>query len=178
MARSPTAARSETAYVEIKIRMREPLRRQIEDAARRGEVSMNAEMIDRLEKSFRRETEFGGPLTAALLKQFAAFATYTAETTTSGFEGEGADMWIGDREAFNTVADHWIRELEEMRANLAPVNETDWNDYGRLRMLMAKAEDEGEKDYLRRIAKDQSQKADLNPILQREYALLAKGGRQ
>jgi hypothetical protein len=47
-------ARSKT--VDIKIRLREPLRAKIEAAAKRRSGSMNAEMISRLEDSFAKQT--------------------------------------------------------------------------------------------------------------------------
>lgn len=46
--------RDQKAIVDIKIRMREPLRAQIEKAAAVRGVSMNAEMINRLDRSFQR----------------------------------------------------------------------------------------------------------------------------
>ena len=51
-------ARKNTANVDIKIRMKEPLRADIERAAKRRGVSMNAEMNDRLASSFDREALF------------------------------------------------------------------------------------------------------------------------
>jgi hypothetical protein len=44
--------RKQTATVDIKIRMREPLRASIEREAKRRGVSMNAEMVDRLQRTF------------------------------------------------------------------------------------------------------------------------------
>jgi hypothetical protein len=48
-------ARSESATVDIKIRMKEPLRADIEDSANRRGISMNAEMVDRLTQSYRND---------------------------------------------------------------------------------------------------------------------------
>lgn len=42
--------------VDIKIRLREPLRAKIEAAAKRNVVSMNAEMVRRLEHTFEKQT--------------------------------------------------------------------------------------------------------------------------
>ncbi len=44
--------REPTAVVQLKVRMREPLRARIDDAAQRRGVSMNAEIVERLERSF------------------------------------------------------------------------------------------------------------------------------
>jgi hypothetical protein len=46
--------RKKTDYVQFKIRLRESLRKQLEDAARVKDVSLNSEMVSRLEESFTR----------------------------------------------------------------------------------------------------------------------------
>lgn len=51
----PTRKKSET--VQLKVRMKEPLRAQIEKSATERGVSMNNEMVDRLERSFSREAD-------------------------------------------------------------------------------------------------------------------------
>lgn len=48
-------ARKTTATVNITLRMREGLRRQIETAAKKEDRSLNEEMVARLEESFKRE---------------------------------------------------------------------------------------------------------------------------
>jgi len=49
------ARRGKAAIVDIKIRMREPLRAKVEAAAKENSVSMNAEMVSRLERTFQRQ---------------------------------------------------------------------------------------------------------------------------
>ena len=46
--------RSKTAIIQIKVRMREPLRAHLEQAAKRRGVSLNNEIVDRLETSRER----------------------------------------------------------------------------------------------------------------------------
>jgi hypothetical protein len=58
---SQLAKRDQTAIADIKTRLREPLRAKLERAAKRHGVSMNAEIGDRLERTFRQEDAFGGP---------------------------------------------------------------------------------------------------------------------
>src|SRR5437763_528741 len=48
-------ARETSAAVDIKIRMKEPLRADIERAATEKGISMNAEMVERLSRSFEQE---------------------------------------------------------------------------------------------------------------------------
>src|SRR5436305_1158648 len=48
-------AREASATVDIKIRMKEPLRADIERAATGKGISMNAEMVERLSRSFEHE---------------------------------------------------------------------------------------------------------------------------
>jgi hypothetical protein len=49
------AGRDRTATVDLKVRMKEPLRARLEVAARDRGISMNAEAVGRLEQSFRNE---------------------------------------------------------------------------------------------------------------------------
>jgi glutamyl-tRNA reductase len=48
------AKRKRTDVVKLQLRIREGLRRQLEDAARVKDVSLNSEMVSRLEESFTR----------------------------------------------------------------------------------------------------------------------------
>ena len=47
--------RKQSATVDLKVRMKEPLRSALERAAKQRGVSMNAEAVDRLEKSFAEQ---------------------------------------------------------------------------------------------------------------------------
>lgn len=49
------AARKPTAIVGLKVRLREPLRKKLEVAAKKKGVSLNAELVARLEESFLSE---------------------------------------------------------------------------------------------------------------------------
>ena len=49
------AARKPTAIVGLKVRLREPLRKKLEIAAKKKGVSLNAELVARLEESFLGE---------------------------------------------------------------------------------------------------------------------------
>jgi DNA-binding transcriptional regulator GbsR (MarR family) len=51
-----TARRAATDTVQLKLRIREELRRKLERAAAKREVSLNTEMVERLEASFAAET--------------------------------------------------------------------------------------------------------------------------
>jgi hypothetical protein len=60
-----------TAKVDLKVRMRERLRRKIESAAKAKNVSMNAEMVTRLEDSFK-QAAFLDDMCAALREELDA----------------------------------------------------------------------------------------------------------
>ena len=62
------AQRKKTATVQLKVRMKEALRARIEKAAKAGSVSMNADIVARLERSFSTENRFGGPRVTALIE--------------------------------------------------------------------------------------------------------------
>lgn len=55
------AKRAKTDIADVGLRLREALRAQIERAARQRGVSMNAEIVSRLEDSFRVDDLIGGP---------------------------------------------------------------------------------------------------------------------
>lgn len=65
-------ARSEDAIVQLKARMREPTRAQLEASAKRRGVSLNTELVDRVEKSFAEEDAFGAPEIANMARLMAA----------------------------------------------------------------------------------------------------------
>jgi hypothetical protein len=50
-------ARKPTAIVQLKVRMREDLRRRLEREAERREDSLNNEIVRRLESSFKRDAD-------------------------------------------------------------------------------------------------------------------------
>jgi hypothetical protein len=62
------AARKPTAIVGLKVRLREPLRKKLEIAAKKKGVSLNAELVARLEESF-----LGEGLLDRMEKALAAF---------------------------------------------------------------------------------------------------------
>ena len=81
--------RKRSDKVQLKVRLKEPLRAKIEAAAKRSGVSLNAETVQRLEQTFRREdareavreaiyVAFGGPEGFNLALKIAA-ARQTAE---------------------------------------------------------------------------------------------------
>lgn len=59
--------------------MKEPLRKQIEDAAADNEISMNAEMVERLKQSFRDQKELGGRQLYGLLRLLVGAAEFIQE---------------------------------------------------------------------------------------------------
>ena len=67
------AARKPTAIVGLKVRLREPLRKKLELAAAKRGVSLNAELVARLEESFLGEglLERMDKVTAQLDKRIA-----------------------------------------------------------------------------------------------------------
>src|SRR5688500_1280952 len=52
--------RDKTETVQVGLRLKEPLRKALDEAARQRRVSMNAEIVARLERSFEAEDRFGG----------------------------------------------------------------------------------------------------------------------
>jgi Arc-like DNA binding domain len=88
-----TVQRDETAVADVKTRMREPLRAAMERSAKQRGVSMNAEIVSRLEQSLRQEAEFGGP--AGRQRAHLALSTFMAAgrrwARTRGIKGSWED---------------------------------------------------------------------------------------
>ena len=73
------AQRKRTATVQLKVRMKEPLRGQLEKAAKARGMSLNAEIGKRLERSFETEDRFGGPRVVDLIETIATVMKTTGE---------------------------------------------------------------------------------------------------
>lgn len=115
------ADRKPTSIVQLKIRMRESLRSQIEDAAELHGVSLNAEAVDRLERSVGAEDAFdtmvGGPEVAGILEVIARLMKETGQSAgfVSTFTLEGANQWFNNPYAYDQVVQGVNRVLEEFR---------------------------------------------------------------
>ena len=66
------AQRGQDAVAQLKARLREPLRARLEASAKVRGVSLNTELVDRLEQSFAREDSFGGSEMANMARLMAA----------------------------------------------------------------------------------------------------------
>lgn len=70
--------RKKSDTVQLKVRMKEPLRARLEKAAKARGVSLNTEAVERMERSFQREEtkfeEFGGKAKFNLCRLFAVTA--------------------------------------------------------------------------------------------------------
>ncbi len=79
------AKRPKSATVQIKARLKEPLRAALESAADDRGTSMNAEIVRRLEDSFRQDEveieRFGGVVTQTFMKALAAAIRFVEQRT-------------------------------------------------------------------------------------------------
>ena len=67
------AKRGKSPRAQVPLRIPEAIRARLERAAKAGKVSMNAEIVERLARSFELEDRFGGPRVrdrGALLSEF------------------------------------------------------------------------------------------------------------
>lgn len=89
-------ARKQSATAQLKTRLREPLRAQLEAAAKKRGVTLNAEIVDRLESSLKQEVRFGGPE----LERFALTLINVFEARGKPEDPpKGAD-WIRDKDCY------------------------------------------------------------------------------
>jgi predicted HicB family RNase H-like nuclease len=105
--------REKSATIQLKMRMKEPLRARLEESARDRGVSLNAEGVSRLERSFQDRDSLGLRVTAQTKRnlQKAAAASGRSQSQEAEFRlersfdddrfaalmGEAAKMW-GDHD--------------------------------------------------------------------------------
>jgi hypothetical protein len=93
--------RPKTAVAGMKIRLREPLRARLEGEAKRKRISLNKELVARVEQSFTKDdaiTEaFGGPdLRKVAMLMASAFAINGGRTA----EEKSLDRWTNDPDCY------------------------------------------------------------------------------
>jgi hypothetical protein len=108
------AKRSRSDTVQLKLRIKEPWRAKVEAAAKARGVSLNAELADRIERSFSYEREYGGRETAALLRWLGAAAELTEARTGKG--------WLKDWGTYLAVREAW----KVLIASAVPPEPKDW----------------------------------------------------
>ena len=106
--------------VQVKARMREPLRARLEAVAKGRGVSINSELVERLERSFAKDDAFGGlaianmaRLMAAAFLQGGQHEAHARQRTNS----RPAD-WIHNSECYDAAVKAVVRALKSMR----PIN--------------------------------------------------------
>ncbi len=110
--------RKESATVQLKVRLKEPLRARIEKAARKRKHPMNTEIVDRLEMSFSKDEKL--QLTHQLVmdgvyEQFGEKGTYCLMkylVEALGYvENETGKSWLNDKETYEQVHVAWTSIL-------------------------------------------------------------------
>jgi hypothetical protein len=116
------AEREKYAVVELKVRVKEPLRDRIEAAARDRGVSMNAEVISRLEKSFALENDvadaFGGKQLFSFMQSISAAMRQAGEIATKSTDFDHivtCPPWLTEPHAFDHAAKAGRMVIEAFR---------------------------------------------------------------
>ncbi len=121
--------RKKTAKAQVPVRMVETLRAKLEKSARSRGVSMNGEIVDRLDRSFHSqalvnevlEAMFGKPLAATLLTIGRAM-DHTGRTRAFHETGtlEGSSTWFDHPGAFDQAVQGATHVLERLRPSGDP----------------------------------------------------------
>jgi hypothetical protein len=116
--------RDQSDTVQLKIRMKEPLRKKIEDSARVRGLSLSAEMVDRLEISFeydrRMEDIFGSRQIFDILKIVASVMNEAGSSQRRHHDNAALDdgsTWLSDPDAYGDAFDAAKLVLEALRPN-------------------------------------------------------------
>ena len=137
-------ARDKSATIDLKVRMKEPLRAKIESAAGARGVSLNAEAVDRLEKSFAdqeaRYEGFGGPGGYGIFRVLGSAASALGTAI-------GKTDWWRDPRSFAKVRDLSSSLLKVLQKEIA---ESDGESRGttlhwRLKLEVAESTEDGGK---------------------------------
>jgi hypothetical protein len=112
------ARRATSDTIQLKVRMKEPLRAQLEVAAKSHGVSLNTEIVDRLERSERQiEDVFGGREVYGIMRVIAAAIHETGHTagfyTTASLDG--ARGWLRNPWAYDQATQAAMRVFEALR---------------------------------------------------------------
>lgn len=100
------SSRPESATIQLKVRMKESLRRQIDSSARARGISLNADVVKRLEESFLpAERLFDEPILTVVAQLVgASFATGgQLAARRLGHPEWKADEWMQDPSAFRSA---------------------------------------------------------------------------
>ena len=111
------------AIVQLKARMREPLRARLEAAAKRRGVSLNAELVDRVERSFAKDDAFGGLVIANMARLMAAAFLQGGQRTAheSNHPNWRPAQWVHNADCYDAAVKAVVRVLRSLRPwNLPP----------------------------------------------------------
>lgn len=115
------AKREQSDTVQLNLRIKEPIRQKIEESAREHGVSMNAEMVDRLEKSFelQRNIEdiFGSSQIFGIMKIIASTMNEIGKHGyyLSNRKLDDGDRWLRDPFAYDEALGAVTTVLEALR---------------------------------------------------------------
>lgn len=160
--------RDEADTVQLKLRVKESLRARLEREATERQITLNAAVVDRLERSFKYEDSCAGRRTAAVLLGLAQIARFL-----QGDYGRD-DEWLDDRTKFNAMVDAWNNDLERIKPK-EPETDRQERQEGieEFRKLLAQATPDGARK-LRTIAAINYLNAGLDPDERKAWAELAQ----
>ena len=119
------AKRGKSPRAQVPLRIPEEQRARIEKAAKSRGVSMNTEIIERLERSFEIEDRLGGPKVAELVETIGTVMRSTGEATAFHVDSSKTHdqgEWLAVPYAFDQAVKAAITILEHHRPN-APIVE-------------------------------------------------------
>ncbi len=119
------AKRGKSPRAQVPLRIPEAQRARIEKAAKSRGVSMNTEIIERLERSFEIEDRLGGPKVAELVETIGIVMRSTGEHTAffvDGSKTHDQGEWLAVPYAFDQAVKAANTILEHHRPN-APIVE-------------------------------------------------------
>ena len=123
------AKRGKSPRAQVPLRIPEALRARLEKAAKAGKVSMNAEIVERLQRSFETEDRLGGPRAVELIETIAVVMKLTGESAGVMESGKLAKQgkWLSLPYAFDQAAQAAITILKRHAEPLGKIVEPEPN---------------------------------------------------
>jgi hypothetical protein len=119
-------ARDETAIVQLQVRLREDLRAHLEESARTRSVSLNSEIVGRLEHTRDRSSLTMEVLALVFGNETASILVLLGAVMHEQGLLRAGTAWADDAAAYNGVLDGASEALEVLRSGKSPTDVMVW----------------------------------------------------
>lgn len=108
--------RKKSATVDVGLRVKEPMRAALDRSAKKRGISLNAEIVDRLERSLHEDQNLSGPKAARIAHMMSSMFGYTGSVEARARFGHAwnDDRWVDDPDCYTRAAAGVVSTLASM----------------------------------------------------------------